>query len=109
MIQILSSNLPLGLDGYLVTAEQSFIDGLTTQRGSVIGKPDYGTDLPRLKHKAFGSDWLIEFRRCLKDACKHDPRLEFKSALINDSEVGAGKLYFDVQIGHYILKGLVNV
>lgn len=109
MIDILNSNLPLKMDGYKVSAEQSFIDGLTTQKGSVIGKPDYGTDLPKLKHRPFGTSWLIDFRRCLKDACKHDPRLEFKSALIDDSEIGAGRIHFTVQIGYYTIKGVVNV
>jgi len=109
MIDILESNLPLGLDGYAVSAEQSFVDALTTLKGSVIGKPDYGTDLPRLKHRSFNNAFVIELKRYMKDACKHDPRLEFKSASINASNVGAGRIYFDVYIANYILKGVVNV
>ena len=109
MIDILNSTLPLGLDGYAVTPEQSFIDGLMTFKGSVIGKPDYGTNLLRLKHRSFNNAFVIELKRCMKDACKHDPRLDFKSASISQSNVGAGKIYFDVYIGNYILKGVVNV
>ncbi len=109
MIDILNTTLPLGLDGYAVSAEQSFVDGLTTLKGSVIGKPDYGTILPKLKHRAFDSSWIIDFKRCLKDACKHDPRLEFKNATVNTESIGAGKVYFDVKIGYFILKGVVNV
>lgn len=109
MVQIVNSTLPLGLDGYQVTAEQSFIDGLTTQKGSVIGKPDYGTDMYKLKHRSFNSSWLIDLKRCFKDACKHDPRLTYKSSTIDTSEVANGKVYFEVFIGFYRLKGVVNV
>lgn len=109
MVQILNSSLPLGLDGYKVTAEQSFVDGLTTPKGSVIGKPDYGTDFPKLKHRSFDSSWLIDLKRCFKDACKHDERLTYKSSTINADEIGNGKVYFEVFIGFYSLKGVLNV
>jgi len=109
MIEIIDSTLPLGLDGYAVTAEDSFSDALMTIKGSVIGKPDYGTNLLRLKHREFNSSWIIDFKRCLKDACKHDPRLKFKSASVNASNVGAGRFYFDVNIATCIIKGVVNV
>ena len=109
MIDILNSTLPLGLDGYAVSSEDSFIDALMTLKGSVIAKPDYGTNLLRLKHRSFDNAFIIELRRCLKDACKHDPRLDFKSASISQRNVGAGRVYFDVYIGNYILKGVVNV
>jgi len=109
MIDILNSTLPIGLDGYAVRAEKSFIDALTTLKGSVIGKPDYGTILPRLKHKSFDGSWIIDFKRCLKDACKHDPRLKFKGAKIDTQDIGIGKVYFDVQIDFYNIKGVANV
>lgn len=109
MIEVTHSTLTSKLGGYTVTAEDSFVDALTTLKGSVIGKPDYGTDLPKLKHRAFNSSWIIDFKRCLKDACKHDPRLEFKNALIDDSRVSEGNLSFIVNFGYYTIEGIVNV
>jgi len=109
MIQILSSNLPLGMDGYQVSAEDSFIDAFNTPKGSVIGKPDYGTDAHKLKHRSFNSSWIIDFKRCLKDACKHDPRLTYKNALVDVSSASSGKIYFNVYIGFYSIKGVFDV
>jgi len=109
MIEITNSTLELSTDGYAVTADKSFMDALTTPKGSVIGKPDYGTDFYKLKHRPFNSSWIIDFKRCLKDACKHDPRLAFKKAVVNQNEVDIGKLHFEVYIANYIIKGFVNV
>jgi phage baseplate assembly protein W len=109
MIEITHSTLSSKLDGYAVTAEDSFVDALTTLKGSVIGNPEYGTILPKLKHKPFNNSWIIDFKRCLKDACKHDPRLEFKSAIIDDSNVAEGSISFIVSFGYYTLEGVVNV
>ena len=94
---------------YLVSAQASFKDGLSTLKGSVIGKPDYGTDLPRLKHRSFNSEWVIDFRRCLKDACKHDPRLKFKSADIDSSRAGEGVISYKVYVDGFTVEGNVNV
>jgi len=94
---------------YLVSVEDSFKDALMTLKGSVIGKPDYGTNLQRLKHRSFNSEWVIDFRRCLKDACKHDPRLEFKGADIDSSRAGEGVIKYKVYIVNYIIEGAVNV
>jgi len=109
MIEIINSTLSLSTDGYAVTADESFMDALTTPKGSVIGKPNYGTDFYKLKHRGFNSSWIIDFKRCLKDACQHDDRLAFKKAVVNQNEVDAGNLYFDVYIANYIVKGVVNV
>jgi len=108
-MQILSDNSPLGLDGYAVSVADSFIHAFTTKKGTVIGNYDYGTDAHKLKHRPYNSSWLIDFKRCCKDACKWDKRLVFNGVTIDDTQVGAGKLYFDVQIGQYTLKGLINV
>jgi len=94
---------------YLVSVNDSFRDGLFTLKGSVIGKPDYGTDLPLLKHRPFNSEWLIDFRRCLKDACKHDDRLDFKSAEIDTSRADVGIISYKVYITDHIIEGVVNV
>ena len=94
---------------YLVSVEDSFKDALMTLKGSVIGKPDYGTELTRLKHRSFDSEWVIDFRRCLKDACKHDPRLKFKGADIDSSRAGEGVIEYKVYIANYIIEGAVNV
>jgi len=108
-VQILSDNLPLGLDGYAVSIADSFIHAFTTKKNTVIGNYAYGTDVHLLKHRPYNSSWLIDFKRCCKDACKWDKRLVFNGVIVNDAEVDAGKIYFDILIGHYILKGLVNV
>ena len=94
---------------YLVSVEDSFKDALMTLKGSVIGKPDYGTDLPRLKHRSFNSEWVIDFRRCLKDACKHDPRLKSKGADIDSSRAGDGVIGYKVYTTDYIIEGAINV
>ena len=109
MIKITSSTLELSTDGYAVTVDKSFIDALTTPLGSVIDKEDYGTKFYELKHRPFNSSWLIDFRRYCKDACSFDPRLEYRGLRFDESEVSKGKLYFEIQIGYYRLKGLVNV
>jgi len=109
MIEITSPTLELSTDEYAVTADKSFMDALTTPLGSVIGKEDYGTKFYELKHRPFNSSWIIDFKRCLKDACKHDPRLAFKKAVVNQSEADIGKLHFEVYITNYIIKGTVNV
>lgn len=94
---------------YLVSVEDSFRDALATLKGSVIGKPDYGTDLPRLMHRSFNSEWVIDFRRCLKDACKHDPRLKFKGADIDTASADDGVVSYVVYIDNYIVDGVINV
>ena len=109
MLQVVNSTLPLGLDGYAVSCEDSFIDGLTTPQGCVIGNLKYGTKWHTLKHRPFDSSWQIDARRFCKDACEHDVRLNFQNVKFNDSEIGDGKLYIDIYINHQILKVLVNV
>ena len=37
------------------------------------------------------------------------PRLEFKSAIIDDSNVAEGSISFIVNFGYYTLEGVVNV
>jgi len=109
MIEIVSSTLPHNDDRYAVTVENSFIDALTTAKGSVIGNPRYGTDFYKLKHRPFNSSWLIDFRRCCKDACSFDPRLKYRGLVFDKSEISTGKLYFEIQISYYKLKGSINV
>jgi len=110
MIKIIDTTLPAITDnGYKVNPIDSFIDCLTTPLGSVIAKTDYGTNLYQLKHKPFNSLWIIDFKRCLKDACSHDPRLEFKEAIVFQNELGTGLLIFEVHIKNYIIKGTANV
>ena len=109
MVKITHTTLSSKINGYAVSAEDSFVDALTTLKGSVIGNPEYGTILPKLKHRPFNNSWIIDFKRCLKDACLHDPRLEYKSALIDDSRVSEGSLSFIVNFGYYTIEGVVNV
>ena len=110
MIEILDTTIPTDKDGYAVTAVDSFIDGLTTPRYSVIEEPHYGTDLHKLKHRSFSSGWIIDLRRCLKDACIFDPRLVFADAHIDASNIAEGKVLFDVILGSgYKISGVARV
>ncbi len=109
MLDITSNNLPLGLDGYAVTADKSFVDAFNTPKGSVIGNYDYGTLAYKLKHRPFNTSWIIDFKRACKDACKHDPRLVFKGVKVDTKDASIGKIYFEVEIGNYSLGGVVNV
>jgi phage baseplate assembly protein W len=94
---------------YAVSIEDSFKDALMTPKGSVIGKPEYGTNLFELKHKPFNSEWLIDFRRCLKDACKHDERLKFKGADISSLDEQNSLVSYVVYIKNNVIRGVVNV
>jgi phage baseplate assembly protein W len=94
---------------YATSEEESFRDTLATQKGSVICNPDYGTNLFKLKHRSFDSEWVIDFRRCLKDACRYDPRLKFRGADIDSSQVGEGTISYKVYIENKIIEGVINV
>ncbi len=110
MIQILKHNLPIDiLEGYEVNSVDSFFDALTTPKGSVIHYPEYGTILHTLKHRGIDGDWLIDFKRCLKDACAFDKRLTYKGSDIDTSEAGVGVIRFEVYIDFFSLSGVVNV
>jgi hypothetical protein len=108
-VQILSDNLPLGLDGYAVSVADSFIHAFTTKKGTVIGNYEYGTEVYLLKHRPYNSSWLIDFKRCCKDACKFDPRLSFEKVVLDDSKVDIGKLNFEVHTIVSVIKGFINV
>ena len=109
MINLIDTNLPSTFDGFLVTQIDSFLDCLTTPKKSVVHNLDYGTDLHKLKHRSFNTAWIIDFKRCLKDACKYDNRLDFKNAYLDDSDIATGVLRFEVQISQYFIKGSVDV
>lgn len=110
MVKLLKHNLSFDtLDGYEVSLIDSFFDALTTPKGSVIYYPEYGTILYTLKHRGIDGDWLIDFKRCLKDACSFDKRLTYKNSNINASEAGAGVITFEVYIDFFSLSGVVNV
>jgi phage baseplate assembly protein W len=109
MIEILDSSLPIDLDGYEVSAEDSFVHALTTVRGSIIHNRGYGTDFHKLKHRPFNQLWLIDFRRYAKDACKYDDRLEFKGMDIDDSHIDKGKITFSLYVGVHTIEGAINV
>jgi len=97
------------IEGYAVTPQESFTRTLTTPKGSLIAKPEFGTNFYKLKHMPFGTEWVIELRRALKDACAFDPRLRFKNAKIDTSEAAVGKVYFEVDVETTIIKGSVDV
>jgi phage baseplate assembly protein W len=109
MIKLINTPVTLGLEGYAVTPEASFMDALTTPKGSVICNAKYGTKFHELKHRPFNSSWKIDFKRCLKDACSFDSRLSFDKVVLNDSEVDIGKLNFEVYTTTSIIKGATNV
>ncbi len=104
-----TTNLPLDLEGYAVPAVDSFLHAFTTKKNSVIGHYRYGTDAYKLKHRSYGSEFLIDFKRCCKDACKFDKRLKFTGVQVDESQVSAGILNFIVNLGIYQIKGFLNV
>lgn len=109
MVEIIKTDLPLTKEGYAVTASDSFIDCLTTPLKSVIGKPEYGTDLFKLKHKTISTSFLIDLKRCCKDACKHDERLTFLNAEIDMALTNKDVVFFDVYFKNYSLKASLYV
>lgn len=109
MIEITNNNLLLDDEGYAVSEVDSFIDGLTTLKGSVIGNHEYGTIFPTLKHRSFNNDWKIDCKRCFKDACNHDGRLEYKGSKLYESDIAIGYIGFIVYIGSGFIEGKINV
>ena len=105
----INESLELSNDGYAVTIGDSFIHALTTKKKSVIGHYEYGTYVYKLKHRPFDSSWIIDFKRCCKDACKWDERLIFNGVTVESNEISTGVISFDLAIGQLILKGSINV
>lgn len=108
-IIIANTTETLTIEGYAVSATDSFVDALNTPLGSVVGNPTYGTILSRLKHDVYNNSFLIDVKRCLKDACKFDDRLEFISANVNRRNENTDTVYFDVYFKEFYLKGSFNV
>ena len=79
---------------YQISAEKSFMDALTTPIGTLIGKYDYGTSFSQLKHRTVNTDWIIEAKRAIKDACSFDPRLKFEKAEVDTTNLSDGVLKF---------------
>ena len=110
IVTVVNSLLPVTYQHYAVTAEDSFRDALTTPKGSSPLAPFYGTYMYLLKHRVMNAEWVIDFRRCLKDACAFDPRLEFDKAVVDDSQISLGRAVYDVYLKDgNIIKGSVNV
>ena len=110
IVTVIDSFLPVTYQHYAVTAEDSFRDALTTAKGSSPLAPFYGTYMYLLKHRVMNAEWVIDFRRCLKDACAFDPRLEFDKAIVDDSKISIGTIEYDVHLKDgKSIKGAVNV
>jgi hypothetical protein len=109
MINIIESTLPLGLDGYAVSCEDSFMDALLTSKNTVVGNLDYGTDWKKLKHRSYNNSWKIDARRYCKDACSHDPRLTFEDVQFDESEIESGKTFLNIYISSKVLKVSADV
>jgi len=95
------------MTGFFVSPAKSFMDSLTTPKGSVIGKPEYGTEFYKLKHRSFNTEWIIDAKRCFKDACRFDDRLSYNGATIEELE--NGKIFWSVDIGVDVVEGSLNV
>jgi len=109
-ISIIEAQLPIGDDiKYYSTVEESFIDTLTTPIGTLIGNYQYGTELHKLKHRSFNAEWVLDAKRCFKDACKWDNRLTFKSVDFDISQVDIGKIIFSLELKDGYILGVVNV
>jgi len=101
-------NGTLDRDGYAVAPILSYLDALITPKGSVINEPEYGTEFYKLKHRAFNNEWLIDFKRCLKDATKFDKRLVFIGSTM-EYEPEEQRVKFAVKVGVDLVEGYVYV
>ena len=110
-ITIIESQLPIGnnIVGYAISPEDSFMDTLSTPRGSLIGNYNYGTDLHKLKHRSFNNEWILDAKRAFKDACNYDKRLSFKSINFDSSNVSSGKIAFYLELKDGYVNGVINV
>ncbi len=107
---IINSSIPISEGHFEVSAEDSFINALTTRRGSVYANPTYGTDFYLLRHRNVNAEWLIDFRRYVKDACSFDPRLLVENIEIEDSSVATGEIFFSIYLsGNGAVEGMLNV
>jgi phage baseplate assembly protein W len=89
---------PLDLDGYAVSVEDSFYHALTTPKGWVVGRMNYGTGFRELRHRALNSSTMIDIKRYCRDACAFDARLNFISANIDMTNMSAGFIYVTVEL-----------
>jgi len=98
----------LDRDGFAVSTVLSYLDALITPKGSVIGEPEYGTEFYKLKHRSFNSEWIIDFKRCLKDATKFDKRLVYVSSSLEWQE-DEERVFFSVDVGVDRVEGYIYV
>jgi len=106
---ILNSTFTLDLEGYAITAVDSFVDALTTQKSSLICNMNYGTDWYKLKHRRFDSSWKIDARRYCKDACAFDDRLDFEDVKFSYLDGDTAKVIISVYISQKVIKMSINV
>jgi len=97
------------IDGYAISPEGSFMDALTTLKGTLIAHKDYGTTLPLLKHRPYSVEWLLDAKRCFKDACAFDPRLKHKETILDESQASIGVIGFEVILDTFKIEGSLNV
>lgn len=106
--QLPLKNGALDRDGFAVSPILSYLDALITPKGSVIGEPEYGTDFYKLKHRSFNNSWLIDFKRCLRDATKFDNRLVFVGSSL-EYEEDENRVFFSADIGVDRVEGYIYV
>lgn len=103
-VKMLDTTIPTDIHGYAVSADQSFYDALTTPKGSVVGSR-YGTDFHKYKHRSLSTGTLIDMKRCLRDACVHDPRLSFQKAELDLTDIYDSIARFEVHTVNGIITG----
>ena len=109
IVTVVNAFLPVTYQHYAVSAEDSFRDALTTPRGSSPLAPHYGTLLYLLRHRPMSVEWLLDFKRCLKDACAFDSRLNLEKTIVDDSSLSIGKVKYDVHLKDgSIIKGEID-
>jgi len=86
------------LEGYAVSVEDSFYHALTTPKGWVVGRMNYGTGFRELRHRALNSSTMIDMKRYCRDACAFDERLNFISATIDMTNISIGFVYITVEL-----------
>ena len=96
-------------NGFDVSIADSYADIFTTPKGSVIMLPEFGCDLNELIDKRMDDEWLIDFRRAIKDATIWETRKLLKDIEILKVDSVAGVVSFRLKFDDSsYLQGALN-
>lgn len=81
-------------DGYDVSIFDSLANIFATTKGSVIMLPEFGSELYLLIDRRIDDEWLIDFRRYVKDALIFEPRVLLDNVEIISVDASIGSVKF---------------